>query len=251
MTESIYKNPIMLNQAVHKSVKVSRLKNFKFAQDMNSVLVSGGEFREAAKYFPIIFVRDKNSNDILPIAILGLRNKGNLFVDNEGKWKEGVHVPSFFRRYPFILADNENEEGAYTVSVDSDYEGFDSEDGIALFDEEGKQTKELDNIIEFLKGYQANSLLTQEFIKKIDEFGLLKEFYANITMPEGEKLGFTGMLMVNEKALMELEDEKALELYRRGFLAWIYAHLYSLSNFQPLARFTIDESKENAEETAV
>ncbi len=42
--EGIYKNPIMLNQVAHKSVKVSRIKNFKFAKDMNSVLLAGQEF---------------------------------------------------------------------------------------------------------------------------------------------------------------------------------------------------------------
>ncbi len=43
-------------------------------------------------------------------------------------------------------------------------------------------------------------------------------------------------MRINEQALIKLEDEKALELYRKGFLAWIYAHLFSLSNFRPLAQ---------------
>ena len=250
MADSIYKNPIALNQAAHKSLKVSRIKNFKFAKDLNSVLVSGNEFKESAKHFPIVFVRDKNKDEIMPLAILGLRQEGNLFVNNEGMWHEGAYTPAFFRRYPFILADDQSEEGAYAVSIDSDYEGFDSEDGLALFDDEGKTTPELDKIIEFLKAYQSNFFMTQEFIKKLDGLGLFKEFSADITMPAGEKLGFAGLLMVDEKALLQLEDEKALELYRQGFLAWVYAHLYSLTNFRHLAKLTVNQNKTEIGETA-
>ena len=248
--EGIYKNPIMLNQVAHKSVKVSRIKNFKFAKDMNSVLLAGQEFLESAKYYPIVFVRDKNLNEIMPLALLGLRNAENLFVDNEGKWKEGIYIPAFFRRYPFVLADGQGEEGSYAVSVDAAFEGFDSDDGMPLFDEEGKSTKELNHVIEFLKQYQTNFMLTQELIKKLDEFGLFQEFSTDITLPAGEKIAFRGLMRIEEKALLKLEDEKVLELHRKGFMAWIYAHLFSLSNFRPLAQ-TIAKAEEAVKAEAV
>ncbi len=57
----------------------------------------------------------------MPLALLGLRNTENLFVDNEGKWKEGIYIPAFFRRYPFVLADDQGEEGSYAVSVDCSF----------------------------------------------------------------------------------------------------------------------------------
>jgi hypothetical protein len=247
--EGIYKNPIMLNQVAHKSVKVSRIKNFKFAKDMNSVLLAGQEFLASAKYYPIVFVRDKNSNKIMPLAILGLRTTENLFVDDEGKWKEGIYVPAFFRRYPFVLADNRGEEGSFAVSVDADFEGFDADDGMPLFEEEGKPTKELNNVIEFLRQYQTNFMLTQELIERLDEFGLFQEFSADITMPAGEKIAFRGLMRIDEKALINLDDEKALELYRKGFLAWIYAHLFSLSNFRPLAQIIAKAGAAEKEET--
>ena len=250
MADSIFRNPIALNQAAHKSLRVSKVKNFKFAKDLNSVLVSGNEFKESAKHFPVVFVRDKNQDEIMSLAILGLRQQGNLFVNDEGTWQEGTYIPNFFKRYPFILADDQSEEGAYAVSIDSDYEGFDTEDGLALFDDEGKTTPELDKIVEFLKTYQSNFLLTQEFIKKLDELGLFKEFSADITLPAGEKLGFSGLMMIDEKALLKLEDEKALELFRRGFLAWVYAHLYSLTNFRHLAKLTVNQSKTETGEAA-
>jgi len=241
--EGIYKNPVVLNPVTHKSAKVAKLKDFKFAQDMNSVLVAGQEFMEIAKYYPIVFVRDAKINEIVPLAILGLRQKGNLFVDSDGRWKEGTYLPGFFRRYPFTLADNPGEEGSFAVCVDAGFEGFDKEDGIPLFTEDGKQSKELDNVIEFLRRYQAQYLATREMIAKLDELHLLKEFSADITLPAGEKFGFKGTMMVDEKAILEIDDKEVLGLFRRGYLAWIYAHLYSLSNFRALGQL---EAKKGA-----
>ena len=112
-----------------------------------------------------------------------------------------------------------------------------------LFDEEGKPTKELNHVIEFLKQYQTNFMLTQELIKKLDEYGLFQEFSTDITLPAGGKIAFKGLMRIEEKALLNLEDEKVLELHKKGFTAWIYAHLFSLSNFRPLAQ-TIAKAEE-------
>ena len=245
--EGIYKNPVVLNPVTHKSAKVARLKDFKFAQDMNSVLIAGQEFMEVAKYYPIVFVRDTKINEIVPVAILGLRQKGNLFVDSEGRWKEGTYLPGFFRRYPFTLMDNPGEEGSFAVCVDAGFEGYDAEEGIPLFNEDGQPTKELDDVIQFLQKYQTQYLATKEMIAKLDELKVFKEFSADITLPAGEKLGFKGTMMVDEKAILEIDDKDVLALFRRGFLAWIYAHLYSLSNFRALGRL---EANKGAVENA-
>jgi len=231
--EGIYKNVILLNQAVHKAAKVAKVDNFHFAQDLNSVLLTGHEFLQASKHYPVVFVSGQN-NDVVPLAILGLRDKGNLFIDEAGKWKEGTYIPAFIRRYPFILAENDPSGESFAVSVDAAYEGFDKEEGMSLFDEAGNPSNDLNKIVEFLKQYQMQNVLTQEFVNKLSAYNLLKDFTADITMPAGEKLGFKGLKMINEKALLELDDEKALDLFRRGFLGWIYGHLYSLSNFRAL-----------------
>lgn len=231
--EGIYKNPVLLNQAAHKNVKIAQVTDYSFSRNINSALVTGQEFLHASKFYPIVFVSGQN-DEIVPLAILGLRNNENLFVNDEGKWKEGVYIPTFIRRYPFILAENDLSGENFTVSVDAGYEGFDSDEGMSLFDEDGNPSEDMSKMMEFLRQFQIQNVLTQEFIKKISEYGLLKDFAADITMPAGEKIGFRGLKMINEKALVELDDEKALDLFRRGFLAWVYGHLFSLSNFRVL-----------------
>ena len=231
--EGMYKNPIFLNSVTHKSVKIAPVTNYKYAKNLNSVVVVGQEFLEAAKFYPVVFTKTKEG-EIIPVALLGLRNSENLFLDEDGKWKEGAYVPAFFRRYPFILASNVGQDGSFAVCVDSAYEGFGEKKGMSLFDDKGNQTKEFKQVVDFLKNFQAQHSATVELVKSLKEMELFRDVSANITLPKGEKLGFAGLMMVDETKMMALGDEQALELFRKGYLSWIYAHLYSLSNFRPL-----------------
>jgi len=231
--QGIYKNPIFLNSVTHKSVKVAPVTEYKFAGQLNSVVIVGQEFLEAAKFYPVVFTKGQN-DEIIPVALLGLRNSENLFVDDKGKWREGSYIPAFFRRYPFILASNVGQDGSFAVCVDSSYEGFGKKKGLTLFDDEGNQTDEFKRVVEFLRNYQAQFESTKELVKALKEYELFRDVSANITMPEGEKLGYAGLMMVDEVKMLQLEDDKILNLVRSGYLAWIYAHLYSLSNFRSL-----------------
>lgn len=233
MAQNIYQNPIFLNSVAHRSIKVAPVSNYNFARGLNSVLIVGQEFLEAAKFFPVVFTKTQDQ-DVIPVALLGLRNNENLFVDMEGKWREGSYIPAFFRRYPFILASNVGQDGSFAVCVDASYEGLGKEGGMALFDNKGEQTAEFKRVIEFMRNYQAQHENTKNFIKLMNEYALFKDVSANITLPAGEKLGFAGLMMVDEEAIFRLDDEKIVNLVRIGYMAWIYAHLYSLSNFRTL-----------------
>lgn len=233
MAQNIYQSPIFLNSVTHRSVKVAPVTDYRFARELNSVLIVGQEFLEAAKYFPVVFTRGEGG-DIVPVSILGLRNNENLFLDENGKWQEGTYVPAYFRRYPFILANNVGQDGSFAVCLDSRYEGFGASDGMQLFDTDGNQTEEFKKTIEFLRNYQTQYEHTKGLVKLLEEYSLFKDVSANITLPAGEKIGFSGLMMVDEEALLKLEDEPVVQLFRVGFLSWIYAHLYSLSNFRAL-----------------
>ncbi len=245
MTQEIYKNPIFINSVVHKSVRVAPVTRYQFASNLNSVLTVGQEFLEAAKFFPVVFSRNE-SGQMVPVSILGLRTGENIFVAKDGVWREGAYVPAFFRRYPFILASNIGPDSSFAVCVDSSYEGFGDKNGMLLFDRDGNQTQEFKKVIEFLQNYQLQFEKTKAFMSLIEGYGLFKEVTANITMPTGAKIGFAGLLMIDEEALLELADDRVLHLFREGYLTWIYAHLYSLSNFRSLMAMT--DSQEGAKQ---
>ena len=97
-----------------------------------------------------------------------------------------------------------------------------------LFDDAGEATPVLKQAIDFLEEYQRQYLRTEAFVKRLQDNDLLMALNAKVDMKGGQQFALTGLLAVDEKKLLALSDEQALELYRSGELAWIYCHLMSL-----------------------
>lgn len=109
-----------------------------------------------------LFVR--NGEQIAPVAMLGLRDGENLFIDDAGKWL-GEYVPAYVRRYPFVFS--ETPEGQALLSMDSAYPGLDKSGGDTaprrLFDAAGNETDFLKETLTFLEQFQAGYLRTMQF----------------------------------------------------------------------------------------
>ena len=245
-----YENPVALNKVDHKNIKIrSQHNQYDFARKTNSVILAGVEFSEAAKEYPVVFANA--GENVVPVALLGLRNEENLFVDEDGHW-DARYVPAFVRRYPFVLADTD-QEGQRMVCIDEAYEGFNDEDGEALFDG-GEPTPLLKQAIDFLEEYQRQYVRTERFIQRLKDNDLLVSLNARVDMVNGQQFGLAGLLVVDEKKLLELPDEKAMELFRSGELAWIYCHLMSLGCMSRMvdriSKLTDGEAEDAAADTA-
>lgn len=222
----MYENVQALDRQVHSAVRLpNQPVEFGFAATLNSVLLLGIEFLDAARSYPILFVRDPSQN-ILPIALLGLRPNHNLFVEN-GRWAVEHYIPAFLRRFPLILT----KEG--TVAIDTDFAA--GGEGEALFAEDGANTPALDRALAFLAQYQAEGDRTTAFVAKLTGLDLLKSWNMRFSTASGESFGFDDCLVVDDKKLSELGDDLALSLFRTGELAWIHAHFVSLGGLGALA----------------
>lgn len=221
-----YEKPVALNKVEHKNIKIKPLGNdFTFAKNTNSVILAGVEFTEAAKEYPIVFARA--GEHIVPVALLGLQNEQNLFVDDAGAW-DARYIPAFVRRYPFVLAET-GEQGQRVVCIDEAFSGFNNEDGDPLFDND-EPTPFLKQALEFLEEYQRQYIRTERFVQRLQENELLMSLNARVDMTDGQQFQLSGLLAVDEKKLLQLPDDKALEFFRSGELAWLYCHLMSLGN---------------------
>ena len=226
-----YENPVALNKERHRAFKIdNKGASFSFAKGTNSVIITGMEFVHISKEYPIVFA--KAGERTVPLALLGLRNDENLFVNEAGHW-DARYIPAFVRRYPFVLADS--GDGNLAVCIDEGFAGFNAETGVPLFDEAGEQSPLLENAMRFLKEYQEQNQRTEIFVNRLQELELLTELTAQAELAGGIKFSMNGLLVVDEKKLMELDKKQALDLFRSGELGWVYAHLLSLSNMNRLA----------------
>ncbi len=170
---------------------------------------------------------------MVPVALLGLKNEQNLFLTADGGW-DANYVPAFVRRYPFVLAET-GKEDQRVVCLDEAFEGLSQDEGEPLF-EGDEPTPALQQALDFLDEYQMQYQRTEHFVKRLIDMELLMTLDAKIDMADGEQFAMTGLLAIDEKKLLDLSDEKALELFRSGELAWIYCHLTSLSTMNGMVR---------------
>jgi hypothetical protein len=232
MSDAVYyEKPVALDREKHRKLKVRATGSFGFAAKANSLYLAGVEFNEACKEFAIVFTR-VGSGRTVPVAMLGLRGRENLFVDAQGQWDAG-YIPAFVRRYPFVLAELPGRS-EMAVCVDEAFTGLNTKEGEALFDAAGNDTPFLKNALDFLGQYQREYLRTEAFCQRLEQAGLLMEMNARADLVDGRSFTVAGLMVVDEKKLMALPDAVALALFRAGELSLIAMHLASLSNMQVL-----------------
>lgn len=222
-----YQDIIPIDRNLHKEWALRATSDAGFSRNAHAVLLLGVEFVEALREYPIVFVR--NGEQVMPVAMLGLREGENLFVDAQGKWN-ARYIPAYVRRYPFTFA--EVPGGQALLSIDGAYSGLDKEGqvGQRLFDHEGKETDLIRNMLAFAQSFQDDYLRTRQLCDGIDKLGLFKDMNMEATLPNGGRFNMGGFLVVDEQKLLGLEEQDITRLFKNGVLGSIYAHLISLGN---------------------
>jgi hypothetical protein len=222
-----YKKPVVLSSQTHADLRLQARTDYRFATESNSVALTAIEFAKACHEYPIVFV--KEGDQVSSVAVLGLKDKQNLFLDEKGHWKAD-YIPAYVRRYPFILA-RQGEASDYTVCIDEAHSGFNRETGERLFQDNGEQTEFLKQALKLVREYQAHSQRTGEFAKRLMDWELLQSLQANVELRRGDKMSLTGFMAVDQKKLKALPAERLAELMQHDELGLIYYHLLSLNNF--------------------
>jgi len=227
-----YKKLVPLDRDQHRNLYIKAESGFSFARGTNSVFVAAVEFPQAALEYPVVFASIP-SGDILPLALLGIRNDQNLYVDKEGVWK-ARYIPAYVRRYPFILAADETGT-KFTVCIDEGYAGFNCDrEGERLISKDGEDGPLLKRSLEFLKDYQAHIARTTEFCETIKSLNILEPIQANVELKSGEKFALSGLQCVNRDRLKALPDVQIQMLLKKDYLELIHLHMASLHNIHKL-----------------
>lgn len=224
----IYETAVPVSSARHAKASVEVGRNYGFSKSVNSVPLMAVEFPFAASEYAIVFAGAKESP--MPVVILGIRDKENLFLDAAGGW-QARYVPAFVRRYPFVFSASADAK-TLTLCVDEAFEGFNQDGrGERLFQEEGKPSPFTDNVLKFVQEYQRQFERTKAFCQKLVQFELLEPMQAQVSLNTGQKASLTGFMTVDRKKLKALSGEQLAELAKTDELEMLYLHLYSMRNF--------------------
>ena len=224
----IYESAVPVSNQRHAKWSVEVGADYAFSRNVNAVPLMAVEFLPAATEYAIVFAAE--GDNLLPAAILGMRGKENLYLSADNKW-QAKYIPAFVRRYPFVFSSS-NDGTTFTLCIDEAFAGVNQEGrGQQLIADDGKPTPYTENVLNFLREYQAQFLRTQAFCKKLKELNLLEPMQAQITTPTGERVSLTGFLGIDRKKLRALSAEALASLAANDDLESIYLHLYSMRNF--------------------
>jgi len=227
----MYQNVEPINSIAHLKCGIKELSTFAYAKEMIHAPITVAEFYESCKDYPIVFAKDA-SESWSALALIGYKEKENLFIDEKGAWEKNRYVPAFIRRYPFIFVAQPNTD---ELSLAFDVTCKEEKCTVMerrFFDDEAKATPFLQTIMSFLTQFQNDAKATAEFIKQLDDWELLEARMANIVTPTGETFTLNGFYVINEEKLRHLAKKKKEEIYAKNAIPLITAHLISLSNIQ-------------------
>lgn len=224
-----YKEPMPLDAKAHAKLALKSNFGFGFTKTVNAVPVNLIEMPQICHFYPIGFSPDESAT---PVAILGLRNNENLFLKNDGSWAE-AYIPAYIRRYPFIFSEVQDSD-QLTLCVDNNPTVISEKGDTRFFDDDGKPTEISNNALEFCKSYHAAAQQTLEFSKVLVKHDLLVTREAQINVGGDQRINFSGFRIIDEEKLGKLSDEVFIELRKKGWLPFIYAHLFSGSQWQRL-----------------
>lgn len=227
-----YKNVTALSRDDHKGYKLKLVDGFEFAQETHWMPVAGVEFVHAARHYPVVFVGE--GDKLHPILLLGLEVGHNEYVNEDKAWKGDTYLPAFVRRYPFVLADTGAKSKELTVCFDAAFSGWNKTEGRELFLPNGENSEFLQEMLQFMNGFNVEMERTAAFMRELNRLNLLVKRSADIKSASGKTFQVQDILVVDETALSKLSGDDLETLNKAGFLGWIFAHLMSLGNLTAL-----------------
>lgn len=220
-----YKDLIPLNSQQHANWKTRATDKATWLIGVNSVPLTVEEFPQAQRNFPIIFTTGDNP---VPLALMGMNEGVNVFVDEDGTLNTPVYVPAYVRRYPFMLAKLRPEADELSLCVDptSDLVG-EMDEGQPLFDgaDASETTK---NMLKSCENFEMAGSKTGNFMAELQKHDLLMDGELNIDTGNGQPFNYRGFQMIDENKLREVRGDVLRQWNQNGMLPLIYSHLFSL-----------------------
>ena len=222
----LYKDLVPLSSEQHATWGTEALDGAHFLKDQHAVPVLVEEFVQVQRHFPIIFAAGDSP---VPLALMGLNEGVNVFVDDNGKFSERVYVPAYIRRYPFMLAQLGPNPQELSLCFDPTSDAVGPDGDFMKFFENGEATQGTKDILGFCESFEQGAQRTNAFVKELQDLDLLMDGEVTI-QPEGASQPhiYRGFKMVNEEKLRDMRGDQLRKMVQSGMLTLITAHLFSL-----------------------
>lgn len=236
-----YNDLVPLNTNEHGEFRVRPVDSAPFLVNQHAVPITIDEFVVAQRFVPIIF---SSGEDSVPLALMGLNEGVNTFLDDEGKLRGPAYVPAYVRRYPWMLAKLRPDSDELSLCFDPSAESIGAFDEGELLLDDGKPTEVTTNILKFCEDFEQAAHRTGQFMAELKSLDLLMDGEVAINVPGNEQpFVYRGFQMVNEEKLREMRGDQLRKINQSGMLPLVHAHLFSLQLMREIFQQQVEQGK--------
>jgi len=230
-------NTVLLDNVSHIDLQVITQNSAEYGDNVGTVQVFPSEFEALQKEYPIFFRKDADSGQLQTIAMLGLQQDENLYLD-ENNWNAN-YLPSVISRGPFLIGFQDQsadggDEKTLVVHIDMDNSRISKTEGETVFTEFGGPTSYLNNINAILMNMYDGVQISKTLYAAFTALDLIEPVNLDIELVNGERHRLHGNYTVSEKKLMALDGDALSKLNAAGLLKFAFLMITSMSNVKKL-----------------
>ncbi|HEY0413872.1 MAG TPA: SapC family protein [Allosphingosinicella sp.] len=230
-----------LSSTAHSKYRARSSEVVPFMAATHAVPITIDEFPAVQRFCPIVFSTGENP---VPLALMGLNEGVNVYVDEAGKLLTEIYLPAYVRRYPFMLARLAPDADELSLCFDptSGLLG-EFDDGEALFDGD-KPSDATNSILKFCEEFELSAQRTVSFMNELKTADLIMEGEVAIQASGAEQpFVYRGFQMVNEEKLREMRGDELRKINQNGILALVFAHLFSMQLVREIFSKQVSQGK--------
>jgi len=223
----LYSQPELLTVEDHGHLGINTsTPPYDFVKSARVVPIAAAELASAQMSYPIVF-----SELMQPslLAVVGVQDDVNLFIDENGEWDKSAYVPAYVRCHPFALAARPDDQ--FSVVIDRSAAVI-SENAEQPFFEDKKLSPPIQARVDFCSQFDAHRRASKAFCDKLVELNLLSGQQATFKQDDSGVGQSSGpYIAVDFDKFKELDAETLRQLHLDGTLSGIYAHRFSQENW--------------------
>ena len=222
----------LLNVAAHCDLRVRRERSADLGDGVMTALIVPDEFRQVQASYPILFRQNRERTGYVALALFGFDAGENLFLDGD-RW-DAPYLPLSIDIQPFLIGGVPGADATPKAVIDLASPRIATDDGVRIFDREGRPSPYLEVILERLGALDAGYRGSAAFLDALDRYQLLEPFTLEVTLDDGATNRLVGFHAIAEERLAELDAATLGKLNADGHLLPLYMAVASLANFPAL-----------------
>lgn len=236
-----YNDLVPLSSLDHAAYKGRAMESLAIMANNHAMPLTVEEFIVAQRSLPIVF---SANDEPLPLALFGLNEGVNVFMDENNNLTPDAYLPAYMRRYPFMLVrlQPDREDLSLCFDPSSGLLG-EFDEGVALFTD-GQPSQETQSTLAFCEQFEIGVQKTMQFMAELKEYDLLMDGEITIERPGvSQPFVYRGFKMVDEAKLRELRGDQLRKMMQSGMLPLVHAHLFSLQHMPTLFQRQFEAGK--------